>query len=355
MRRLFVIVLLLIVWELPAEAQGGDLLTRVNNLRTSLGLAPYTVNGALSAAAQSQAQWMADNSLISHNRPDGSSPRSRASASGYPSTDVAENIYGGTNASADAAWTFWVNSPIHYAGLTNSRYQEIGIGSASGRDFTTFALVFGNPGGPAPGQPPSINNSSGAGAAAPPSFVLGQNEQGFIMHQVQPGDTLGDIALLYGYTWDDIPYMKEVNGLQDNRSLEIGAVFLVPPYDGTYTPTPGGSGPEVTATPAPTEVVAVAQAASLTPTSVPTRITIATAAAIPESMLLPLPEATQEVMMIAAVATQPVQEMLTTETTGTITRKSSPPWLAIALTVQIGLLVVAGFEFARRSRRGNKR
>jgi hypothetical protein len=357
MRRLFLVLAVLAIGHgaMGAQDASGDLLGRVNNLRSSLGLAPYNINGALSAAAQSQAQWMADNSLISHNRPDGSGPRSRAIASGYPSADVAENIYGGTNATLDAAWSFWVNSAIHYAGLTNTRYQEIGIGAARGSDFTTYTLVFGNPGGPAPGQRPVVAGGGGNAESAPPSYVLGLNEHGFIMHQVQPGDTLGDIALLYGYTWDDIPYMKTVNEINDNRSLEIGAVFLVPPYDGTFTPTPGGL--QATATPevedAEVTEQAIAFGASATP--VPTRSAIATSAAMPEVLALVAAEHTAEPVAVAAVATQPAPRMNTADRSGTITRKGSPPWLAIALTVQVGLLLVAGVEFARRSRRKKQR
>lgn len=345
-RKLTFILFALLVWAVPASAQDatGDILARVNNLRASLGLPAYRINGALSAAAQSQAQWMADSGVISHNRADGSGPRTRAVNAGYPTADVAENIYGGTNASVDAAWAFWVNSGIHYAGLVNTRYQEIGIGVARGSDLTTYVLVFGNPGGPPPGQPPSITGGGGgAGQSAPPSYVLGVDERGFIKHQVQPGDTLGDIALLYGYTWDDIPYMKAVNGIVDNRSLEIGAVFLVPPWDGTYTPTPGGA--EVTPTPGQADATATPEA-SLTPTPVPpTRAPVATSAAMPETLALPVTPPT------AAAAAATPNTVLAAGVGGTITRKGTSPWLAVALTVQVGLLLVAGFEFVRRSRR----
>jgi hypothetical protein len=235
---------MLAISPLLAQDEASDLIGRTNNLRSSMGLAPYNYNGALAAAAQSQAQWIVDNGNVSHVRTDGSGPRSRALGSGYPTADVAENIYGGTMASPDVAWTFWVNSAIHYAGLTNARYSEIGAGAAHGPWGNAYVLVFGNPGGPPPIQPNASGNGDGGGnavAAVPeqPSYVVGLDNFGNIMHQIQPGDTLGDIALIYGYTWDDIPYMKQINNLTDNRELEVGSVFLVPPQDGTYTPTPG--------------------------------------------------------------------------------------------------------------------
>lgn len=357
-RRTLIVCLLLAALALPTltQSQGaaGDLLGRINNLRSSLGLPGYRINGALGAAAQSHAQWMADNASITHVRPDGSGPRTRAVNAGYPTTDVSENIYGGTNATVDSAWGFWVNSGVHYRGMVNDRFQEVGIGIASSSWGTTFVLMFGNPGGPPPFVPPPSAGGSGAsGSAAPPSFVKGVDPRGFIMHEIQPEDTLGDIALLYGYTWDDIPYMKEINGLEDHRSIQIGEIFLVPPHDGTYTPTPDGeesaeageaeTREEPTATPQPSDTP--------TPTLPPTAVAIATAAAMPEVIALaisgPAPSITPTALVAAAASTEVGPALAGS----TITRSGPSPWLAIALVVQVGLLAVAGVEFMRRARR----
>jgi hypothetical protein len=58
--------------------------------------------------------------------------------------------------------------------------------------------------------------------------------------------------LIYGYTWDAIPDVLALNGLaeKDIRDLAIGNVLLIPPADGTFTPTPGAS-PTATVTLAP--------------------------------------------------------------------------------------------------------
>jgi hypothetical protein len=332
-----------------AQAQDvtGDLLGRINNLRASVGLPGYQINGALTAAAQSQAQWMADTATVSHTRPDGSGPRTRAVNAGYGTTDVTENIYGGTNANVSDAWAFWVNSATHYRGLVNSRYQEVGIGAARSSWGATYVLVFGNPGGPAPFVPQTAGAASGsAGSNAPPSYVVGVDPRGFIMHEIQPEDTLGDIALIYGYTWDDIPYMKEINDLVDHRSLQVGEIFLVPPHDGTYTPTPGADSPE---SQADTEPTSEPSAASPTPTATPTTqpspapLIIATAAAMPEVIALAVvPSPTPQV--VAAVPTQPVLASSTIKIGG------PSPWLTVAVALQVGLLVVAVFEFIRRKR-----
>lgn len=254
----------------------GDLLGRVNSLRASLGLPGYTLNGALSAAAANQAQWMASTGQISHTQSDGSTPSSRAAAAGYGGAWVSENIYAGTNAGTNDAWAFWLNSPIHYRGMTNANYQEIGIAAVSSDWGRAYVLVFGRVGG-APvvaGRP----NSSGGAASAPPSFVVGLDNYGNIMHEVQPEQTIGDVLLTYGYTWGDLPEFLSLNHKTDEdiRRLQIGEIVLVPPYGGTFTPTPRPDG-WPTETPEPADFVAtaiadaaaVATAAALTPSLAP--------------------------------------------------------------------------------------
>lgn len=232
-----------------AQDVSGDLLGRINNLRASLGLPGYTLNSALSAAARNQAQWMVQTGQISHTQSNGSTPSSRAAAAGYSSSWVSENIYMGTSATASTAFVWWTNSPIHYRGMTSTNYTEIGIGSASGGNYgSAFVLVFGNPGGwqsasSLSQSSASSGNASGASTASgPPPFVVGLDNLGNIMHEIQPGHTLGEIALIYGYTWDDIQRIRDLNEMteEQGRNLEVGAVLLIPPYEGTYTPTPGG-------------------------------------------------------------------------------------------------------------------
>lgn len=246
---------LLVVPAVMAQDIQSDLLSRINGLRASLGRSPYTLNGALTAAAANQANWMASTREVSHVQYDGSRPRDRAIAAGYGSTWVSENIYIGSDASASSAWTFWINSPVHYAGLTNTNYQEVGIASApTGDGWYAFVLVFGNPGGAPPIQASAGGNSDGQSSApsGPPPWVVGVDPVGNIMHEVRQDDTWGDILLEYGYTWDDLPRVLTLNGREFNdegvRSIKPGDVVLVPPYAGTYTPTPEGESADLQAT-----------------------------------------------------------------------------------------------------------
>ena len=351
MRRIYLIIIfgLLFTTLSRVQAQAGDLLSRVNGLRASLGLPAYSLNGTLSAAAQSQAQWMVETGNISHSRPDGSTPRSRAQAAGYSSTFVSENIYGGTNATVDTAWNFWINSAIHYAGLTNPNYEEIGIGAASGAGGSTFVLVFGNPGGP-PIMPPQAARAGGdAPAPQAPSYVVGLDANGNIMHEVQPGDTLGDIALIYGYTWDDIPYMLQINGLTNPRDLDIGSILLVPPYGGTYTPTPDEAPATATALPVESTASPATDLGIITPTAeasatpVPPSVTPTTSSVVTS--------ATPNTALIANVPTPETTPVGMAAAGGTITQSGPSPWLAVALVVQAVVLVGAGLEYVLRGRK----
>lgn len=350
MKKILFISLISLIFALPAQAQdaAGDLLGRINGLRASLGLAPYSLNGALSTAALRHAQWMSATGSVSHTGADGSTPRSRAVAAGYSSNWVSENIYIGSIATAADAWNFWVNSPIHYAGLTAGHYSDVGIGVSGGGNGTAFVLLFGNPAGiqsaPRPNNASGGNNTNQA-APAQPSFVLGLDEKGNIMHEIQEGDTLGDIALIYGYTWDDIPAMLELNGLtqEDIRLLQVGEVFLVPSWDGTFTPTPAPDQATATETIPATEPPAVTPSPTLTPS--PTVLPSATLT--PEISKTP---AAIRVLMLPSASPPPTLESAATPSVGGEYRGPSLFLVAVVL-LQMGIIAAAGFELIRRSRR----
>jgi hypothetical protein len=358
MKRVCLIILILAAFSVEgavAQDAASDLLGRINALRASVGLAPYALSGALNGAATDQAQWIVNNGDVSHTRPDGSGPRSRALAFGYPTSDVSENIYGGGRATANDAWTFWVNSDIHYRGLVNDRYREVGIGVGSGAWGNAYVLVFGNPGGPAPVAAAASggggeNSAAAAAPPAPPSFIVGADANGNIMHEVQPGDTLGDILLIYGYTWDMLPYLLQLNGIADVRDLEIGSILLVPPQAGTYTPTPGGA---ATATPAPSEATPYPtpypdDPMLITPSAAP--LAIATSAQIPASLVEPTTTAT-EVPSSTPAEVAAVPTTLTPEASTVMQSRTLPSWLVIGIVVQVVVLLGAGIEFARRTRK----
>jgi hypothetical protein len=198
---------------------------------------------------------------------------------------------------------------------------------------------------------------------------------GNIMHEVQDGDTLGDIAFLYGYTWDDIDAMLALNDMTeaDIRVLEVGSVFLVPPQSGTYTPTAAPQGattaeatdpasepsrtlaadtnaesggdlgilsesdddPDATPDLAETDIVRDASVTpSPTPTRAATRVSLVATEIPPSTQAAPLPTLVDE----PTIAPDPVPA-----------RSGAPLWLIAAIVVQVGILGVASFEYWRRS------
>lgn len=341
-------ILLIGLWLLvvPVSAQSGELLARINDLRASVGVSPYTTNSSLAAAAQNQASWMVNTGKVSHTQDDGTGPRGRAQAAGYSSNFVSENIYMGSDASIGTAWNFWINSPIHYAGLTSPNYNNIGIGIASGANGYAFVLVFGNSTGSLPRVSSSTGNNNGQSAenSVPsiPSYVVGVDAIGNIMHEVQPGDTVGEIALIYGYTWEDLPYMLGINGMveDDVPFLEIGSVFLVPPQDGTYTPTAAPP----TRTPSATKEPTI-------PPRTATESALVTQMVAPATFVMPSP--TQPPLMIVRSNPLATPSRTPTPIAGQSTAQPDNTniqgILIVAVVLQIGIIGFATIEFLRRS------
>ena len=334
-RRLLALLLLMLGLSFQATAQDAVsyLLARTNSLRASRDLPSLTIHPSLSAAANNHARWMAENNLVEHTQFDGSGVRNRAPNAGFPSSWVGENIYLGSSSSPEGAWIWWLNSPVHYAGLVSPNWDSIGIGRATAGGRTAYVLVFGNAIGRLSGA--VSGNSSSGSAAAQPAFILGLDEVGNIKHEVQPGHTIGDIALIYGYTWDDIPAMLELNDLttDDIRWLQPGSVFLVPPKAGTFTPT----------SPAPTATATSAATARPAPrlTDTPAASTVTPEAAF---------AATRE-LRIEFVPSQRETPLPAIGSTPDDNSQSIAQLLALgaAILVQLGVLGVASLALLRRS------
>ena len=132
------IACLLVAWpgSVPSaaaslDAQESDLVTAVNTFRTGRGLARLAVSDTLTFASKWMATDMAVYNYFSHTSRDGRAPVQRMSDAGYPGrqTYTGENIAGGY-ASANEVLSGWINSPAHYAVLTNPNYRAIGVGRA---------------------------------------------------------------------------------------------------------------------------------------------------------------------------------------------------------------------------------
>ena len=196
---LVIIICLVTTGTQPATAQSSDqyrLVELVNQLRAEYGLSPYQIDPALMAAAQSHSEWAASVGNHSHTGPGGSTPKDRAIAAGYgggSDVRVSENIYWGTNATPDNAVAWWRTSEIHFRGMTSTNYVHIGTGAAYSNGVGYFTLNFGYIyGTPLPESPPP--ESDDTEPARTPIELAEPNEDGSVIHVVQEGQTLWEIA-----------------------------------------------------------------------------------------------------------------------------------------------------------------
>ena len=116
-----------------SAAAESDFISRINGLRSSLGLAGLAGNGALNNYARWWAKQMADSGNFAH---------SNIGSLLNPWTVVGENI--GYGPSVNSIFNALVASPGHYKNMADARFTSVGAGAyldSSGRLWT--AHVFG--------------------------------------------------------------------------------------------------------------------------------------------------------------------------------------------------------------------
>lgn len=258
LRKLFLLTLILLAGSVPPAAAQDDaswLVQQVNALRANVGVPGLSLNGQLSAAAVQHSTYMATTCDVSHTESSGSSPADRARANGYTGSRVGENIYGGSVAQASNAWNFWLNSGIHYQGMTSAMYNEVGIGIAPGPCGNYYTMVFGyRSDGSAPIVVATVD--SGGGQSAAPAA----GNAAVISAPVVQAPT-------------QAPYVPPSTPTATIDTLTPSPTWTLTP---TYTPSPTGTVDIPTATPlvlptVPAEVAFVpSETATLADTSTPT-------------------------------------------------------------------------------------
>ncbi|MFL5813824.1 MAG: CAP domain-containing protein [Bdellovibrionia bacterium] len=107
----------------------------INDYRAQNGLAPLQVSVALTQASDWMSTDMASKNYFSHTDLQGRDPFVRMAAFNYNYSWAGENIAAG-NATAQATFTQWKNSPGHNANMLNANYKVIGIGRAQNSSST---------------------------------------------------------------------------------------------------------------------------------------------------------------------------------------------------------------------------
>ncbi|MFA9381867.1 MAG: CAP domain-containing protein [Acetanaerobacterium sp.] len=109
-----------------------EILTKLNDLRTSLGLSALKKSSSLKAGARIRAKEMYDYNYFAHTRPDGGSWDSvfkiDIPLSGY--SYLGENLAKTTGMSPSSSYfmELWTNSPGHYENMVRENYTHVGIG-----------------------------------------------------------------------------------------------------------------------------------------------------------------------------------------------------------------------------------
>ncbi len=119
-----------------------------NQKRAENGLAPLTINGNLSEAAQRKAGDMFAFNYWAHVSPSGRTPWSFFKEVGYTYLYAGENLakdFMNSESVVDA----WMNSPTHKDNILNGNYKEIGLsvvnGTLNGVETTLVVQLFGTP------------------------------------------------------------------------------------------------------------------------------------------------------------------------------------------------------------------
>lgn len=117
-----------------SDFSSDRLLSATNQRRTTEKLSDLTLDPQLTAAAEAKAQDMVKRDYWSHTAPDGKTPWSFITASGYQYQTAGENLAYGFSSAADTI-TGWMNSSEHRANILNASYQQVGFGIASSPNY----------------------------------------------------------------------------------------------------------------------------------------------------------------------------------------------------------------------------
>jgi LysM repeat protein len=240
-----------------------DLVVGVNELRQNQGLSPLETDGALMAAAQNQADYLA--STYGTNFPTwdqghvgagGTAARDRAVAAGYalgPGMNVVENWAGGNSSTtlSDVIYQYW-SDEAHWNTMTTIDGIHIGAGVAEGDGFVYFILNVGvkyGSGGTGGGGAASSVPTTAVTAQVAPVKVSTPDVDGKITHEVDTGQALWSIAAAYEIT---VEQLQALNNLTDNTVIYVGQELLIQTaYTPTVSPTTTVTPRSATRTPIP--------------------------------------------------------------------------------------------------------
>ena len=247
-----------------------DLITTVNSLRASHGLAALEIEGSLMAAAKVQADYLASiggpNIANGHLGAGGTYAYDRAAAAGYPLP---------TGVNVLECWA-WANNGVPLNNIINDTWgdadhmnvmlhkygKQVGAG-VSEKDGNVYYIldvstVYGVTTDDT-GSTPSVKvPSQSTTPQVAPVNVSTPAPDGSISHVVQPGQALWSIAIAYGMTVDQLRLLN--NFAPNTTTIYEGEILKIrlantPAPSPTVTSTPR----QPTRTPVPPQTVATMQ------------------------------------------------------------------------------------------------
>ena len=115
--------------EEPEMLSLMELIAAHNIARFQNGLSLLEPVASLTQASQNHADWLMQNDTRGHTGADGSSPKDRALAAGYPGPYYGENVATGQK-SIPEVMQAWANSPGHWQNILDPTWDHIGVGYA---------------------------------------------------------------------------------------------------------------------------------------------------------------------------------------------------------------------------------
>ena len=253
MKRIEIILILLLFLIIPAQVHAqsaDDLINEVNALRSSYGLAPYTIDPNLMVAAQQHSEYQASIHQTTHERADGS---------GIPARS--DNVCGGIGVNASYCVNSMWTDDLHRFTMIGLSEGTVGAGYAQSEGNHYYTLMV-NSSGTDTGLIKQEAVSEYQVPIDPDAALLQPGEfytstpmpDGSIYHTVRSNETLWSIALSYGIT---IAEIQALNGMaEDDTSVSIGQRILIvyggntvePTFTPTITPLPATNTPKPTST-----------------------------------------------------------------------------------------------------------
>ena len=205
-----------------SDFSATSLLDDTNQQRLTHWESALAIDQQLSDAAQAKANDMVTNNYWAHTAPDGKTPWSFITGSGYSYQTAGENLAYGFS-SASGVVSGWMNSREHRDNILDARYQNVGFGVASSPNFqghgptTVVAAEYAQPVSTATAlDSTKVSPTTREVAAQPVSRI----------QVLTGGQAAWSLALLSALTGAAVALFVLRHGFRLHRALNRGEMFV---------------------------------------------------------------------------------------------------------------------------------